>query len=133
MFAGQASAGVEQLPLLVTQGAAVTLLTLAAIRLSVQWDALSMDALAALAGVEHRLVTLLPAPARLAVAHRALNPVRLADAVHAVDLLAGLAAGDHARLHLGLGEVLELIVDVQVLDTAMETGAVLELPETENA
>lgn len=89
--------------------------------------------LAALAGVEHRLVTLQPAPARLAMAHRALSPVRLADAVHAVDFLAGLAAGDHARLHLCLGEVLELIVDVQVLDTAMETGAVLELPETENA
>ena len=44
MFAGQASAGVEQLALLVAQGAAVTLGTLAAVRLGVQRDALSMDA-----------------------------------------------------------------------------------------
>lgn len=44
VFAGQASAGVEELALLVTQGPAVTLHTLAAVRLSVQWDALSMDA-----------------------------------------------------------------------------------------
>ena len=72
------------------------------------------------------------APARLAVAHRSLDPIRLADAMHTVDLLAGLAARHHAGLHLGLGEVLELVVDVQVLDAAVETGAVLQLPETEN-
>ena len=88
--------------------------------------------LAALAGVGSRLVTLRPAPAWLAVAHWSLDPIRLADAMNTVDLLAGLAARYHARLHLGLGEVLELIVDVQVLDTAMETGTVLELPETES-
>ena len=74
-----------------------------------------------------------PAPAWLAVAHRSLDPIRLADAMYAVDLLAGLAARYHAGLHLGLGEVLELVVDVQVLDAAMETGAVLDLPETESA
>lgn len=74
-----------------------------------------------------------PAPAWLAVAHRSLDPIRLADAMYAVDLLAGLAARYHARLHLGLGEVLELVVDVQVLDAAMETGTVLDLPETESA
>lgn len=74
-----------------------------------------------------------PAPAWLAVAHRSLDPIRLADAMYAVDLLAGLAARYHARLHLGLGEVLELVVDVQVLDAAMETGTILDLPETESA
>lgn len=74
-----------------------------------------------------------PAPAWLAVANRSLDPIRLADAMYAVDLLAGLAARYHAGLHLGLGEVLKLVVYVQVLDTAMETGAILDLPETESA
>lgn len=81
VFAGQAAAGVEKLPLLVTQGTTVTLCTLAAVWLSVQWDALSMDALAALAGVGSRLVTVRPAPAWLAVAHWSLDPIRLADAM----------------------------------------------------
>lgn len=53
--------------------------------------------------------------------------------MYTVDLLAGLTAWYHTRLHLGLGEVLEFIIDVQVLDTAMETGTVLDLPETESA
>lgn len=43
VFARQTTAGVEQLPLLVAQGAAVALVALAAIRLAVQWDASSMD------------------------------------------------------------------------------------------
>lgn len=38
MFAGQTPAGVEQLPLLVAQGAAVTFVALAAVRLMVEWD-----------------------------------------------------------------------------------------------
>lgn len=91
-----------------------------------------MNILAALAGVASRLVTVRPAPAWLAVAHWALDPIRLTDAMYAVDLLAGLTARYHARLHLGLGEVLEFVVDVQVLNTAMETGTVLELPESES-
>lgn len=74
-----------------------------------------------------------PAPAWLAVAHWSLDPIRLADAMYTVDLLAGLTARYHARLHLGLGEVLELVVDVQVLDTAVETRTILDLPETESA
>lgn len=91
------------------------------------------DILAALTGVESRLVAVRPAPAWLAVAHRSLGPIGLADAMNAVELLAGLAARYHAGLHLGLGEVLQLVVDVQVLDAAMETGAVLDLPEAESA
>lgn len=43
MFAGQTPTGVEQLPLLVAQGAAVTLVALAAVRLVVEWDAFSVD------------------------------------------------------------------------------------------
>lgn len=70
-------------------------------------------------------------PTWLAVAHGSLDPIGLADAVNTVDLFAGLAARHHARLHLGLGEVLELVVNVQVLDTAMETGSILDLQETE--
>lgn len=89
--------------------------------------------LAALAGVGSRLVTVWPAPAWLAVTHWSLDPIRLADAMYTVDLLAGLTAWYHTRFHLGLGEVLEFIIDVQVLDAAMETGTVLDLPETESA
>lgn len=89
--------------------------------------------LAALAGVSSRLVTVRPGPAWLAVAHWSLDPIRLADAMDTVDLLAGLAARYHTGFHLGFSEVLELVVDVQVLDTAMETGTVLDLPETESA
>lgn len=44
MFAREVAAGVEQLPLLVTQRASVTLRALTAVRLRVQRDALSMDA-----------------------------------------------------------------------------------------
>ena len=74
-----------------------------------------------------------PTPAWLAVAHRSLDPIRLADAMYTVYLLAWLTARHHTGLHLGLGEVLELIVDVQVLDTTMETGTVLDLPQPESA
>lgn len=92
-----------------------------------------VNILAALAGVGGRLVAVRSAPAGLAVTHRPLDAIGLADAVDAVDFLAGLAAGDDAGLHLGLREVLEFIVDVQVLDTTMEAGAVLDLPEAEGA
>ena len=91
----------------------------------------SVALLAPLAGVGGDLVAVGAAPARLAVAHGPLGSVGLADPVQTVDLPAGLTAGHHARLHLGLGEVLQLVVDVQVLDAAVETGAVLDLPETE--
>lgn len=70
------------------------------------------NVLGALAGVGGCLIALRPSPAWLAVAHWSLEAIGLAYAVHAVDLLAGLAARYHARLHLCLGEVLELIVDV---------------------
>lgn len=92
-----------------------------------------LDILAALAGIHSRFITVRPAPSRLAVAHWPLEAIGLTDAVHTVDLLAGLASRNHAGLHLGLGEVLEFVVDVQVLDAAVETGAVLNLPEAEGA
>lgn len=92
-----------------------------------------MNILAALAGIHYRFITVRSAPSRLAVAHWPLEAIRLTDAVHTVDLLAGLASRNHAGLHLGLGEVLEFVVDVQVLDTAVETGAILDLPEAEGA
>lgn len=74
-----------------------------------------------------------PGPAWLAVTHWSLDPIRLADAMQTVDLLAGLAAWYHAGLHLSLGEVLEFIIDVEVLDTAVEAGTILDLPEAESA
>lgn len=92
-----------------------------------------VNILAALAGVGGRLVTVRSAPGWLAVTHWSLDAIGLADAVDAVNLLAGLTAGDHTGLHLGLCEVLEFIVDVQVLDTTVEAGAILDLPEAESA
>lgn len=50
--------------------------------------------------------------------------VRMADAVEAADLQAGLAAGHHAGLHVAAGEILQLVVNVQVSDAAVETGHV---------
>lgn len=88
--------------------------------------------LAALAGVGGWFVTVGAAPAWLAVTHRSLDAIGLADAVDAVNLLAGLTARDHAGLHLGLCEVLEFIVDVQVLDATVEAGTVLDLPQAES-
>lgn len=43
VFAGQTTAGVEQFPLLIAQGAAVTLITLAAVRLMVKRDTFAVD------------------------------------------------------------------------------------------
>lgn len=91
------------------------------------------NVLAALAGVESWLITMRPTPTWLAMAHRSLQPIRLADAMDTVELLAGLTARHHARLHLSLGEVLELVVDVQVLDAAVKAGTILDLPETESS
>lgn len=48
----------------------------------------------------------------------------MADAVEAADLQAGLAARHHAGLHVAAGEILQLVVDVQVSDAAVETGHV---------
>lgn len=91
----------------------------------------SLYLLAALAWVGGRLVTVWSVPARLAVADWSLCPVWLADTMQAVDLPTRFTAWHHARLHLGLSEVLQLVVNIQVLDAAVETGAILDLPQTE--
>lgn len=87
-----------------------------------------VDLLAALTGVADRLVTVWSAPARLAVTHGSVDSIGLADAMNTVEFLAGFTAWNHTGLHLGLGEVLQLIVDVKVLDATVETGAILDLP-----
>lgn len=56
-----------------------------------------------------------------------LISVGLTDAVHAAQFDAGLTPGDHARLHVAPGEVLQLVVDVEVSDAAVETGHVQNL------
>lgn len=53
-----------------------------------------------------------------------LSSAGLADAVQAVEFAAGLAARHHPRLHVAAGEVLQLVVDVQVPDAAVEAGRV---------
>lgn len=84
-----------------------------------------------LAGATTGLVTVGPIPARLAMADGSLGAGGLADAVQAVQFAAGLTARHHARCHPCLGEVLQLIVDVEVADAPVEAGAVEELPEAE--
>lgn len=87
----------------------------------------------AMAGAISRLVTVQAHPAGLAVAHGPRGGVGLADAMQAVELEAGFAAWHHARLHLSLGEVLQLVVDVQVSDAAMEASAIEDLPQAEGS
>lgn len=53
-----------------------------------------------------------------------LSSVGLADAVQTVESPTGLAARHHPRLHVAAGEVLQLVVDVQVPDAAVEAGRV---------
>ena len=53
-----------------------------------------------------------------------LRGVGLAQAVEAVEFAAGLAAREHAGLHVAAGEILQLVVDVQIPDAAVEAGRV---------
>lgn len=53
-----------------------------------------------------------------------LCSIRLADAVQTVESAAGLAAWHHPWLHVAAGEVLQLVVDIQVPDAAVEAGRV---------
>lgn len=65
------------------------------------------------------------------MAHGPRGGIGLADAMEAVELPAGLTARHHAWLHPCLGEVLQLVVDVEVSDAAMEAGAIEDLPQAE--
>lgn len=58
---------------------------------------------------------------------RYLSGVRLTDAVSTVEFAAGAAAGHHPWLHGAAGEVLQLVVDVQVPDAAVEARHVERL------
>lgn len=53
-----------------------------------------------------------------------LRAVRLAEAMNTVEFLADLASWYNPGLHVAAGEVLQLVVDVQVPDAAVETGCV---------
>lgn len=90
-----------------------------------------MSSLVAVAGPSSRLVTVRASPTSLTVAHRSWGGVGLADAMQAVQFPAGLAAWHYARLHACLGEVLQLVVDVQVADAAVEAAAIENLPQAE--
>lgn len=83
------------------------------------------DSLVALAGVVGLLVAQRPRPAGLALAGEAGAARGVAGAMEARRLLARLAAGQNAVLQLELRQVLQLAVDVQVADAAVEAGAVL--------
>lgn len=86
-----------------------------------------------MAGAIHWLVTVQAPPASLTVTHGPWGGIGLADAMQAVELPAGLTARHHSRLHLRLGEVLQLVVDVQIPDATVEAGAVEDLPEAEGS
>lgn len=81
-----------------------------------------------MAGAISWLVTVHAPPASLTVAHRPRGGIGLADAMKTKELATGLTARHHAWLHLRLGKVLQLVVDVQVSDAAMEAGAIEDLP-----
>lgn len=85
----------------------------------------------AMTGAVSWLVAVQAAPARLAMAHRPWAGIGLADAMQAVELPAGLTARHHAWLHPCLGEVLQLVVDVQVSDAPVEAAAIEYLPQAE--
>lgn len=76
-------------------------------------------------GVIGPLVTEGPRPPFLALAGEARGAAGLARAVGAHLLVARLAARQDAGLHGHLAEVLQLTVDVEVADAAVEAGAVL--------
>ena len=80
--------------------------------------------LVAMAGSVGWLVTVQAPPAGLTVAHGPRGGIGLTDAMQAVEFPAGLTARHHAWLHPCLGEVLQLVVDVQVSDAAMEAGSI---------
>lgn len=86
-----------------------------------------------MAGAIRWLVAVQAPPAGLTMAHGPRGGVGLADAMQAVELPAGLAAWHHAWLHPRLSEVLQLIVDVQVSDATVETGAIEDLPQAEGS
>lgn len=51
-----------------------------------------------------------------------LSSVGLADAVQTVEFAACLTARHHSWIHVAAGEVLQLMVDVEIPDAAVETG-----------
>lgn len=91
----------------------------------------SPGSLVAMAGAVGWLVAVQALPAGLTVAHGPWCGIGLADATQAVELPAGLAAWHHPWLHPCLGEVLQLVVDVQVSDATVEARAVEDLPQAE--
>lgn len=76
-------------------------------------------------GVIGPLVTEGPHPSFLALTGEARRAACLARAMGAHLLVARLAARQDAGLHGHLAEVLQLTVDVEVADAAVEAGAVL--------
>lgn len=53
-----------------------------------------------------------------------LCPVGLTDPMQAVEFATGLTARLHPGLHVAAGEVLQLVVNVEVPDASVETGHV---------
>lgn len=79
------------------------------------------------------LVAKCPSPTSLTFAGEAGLPDRVTGAMLAHLLLAGLTAWQDACLHRDFLEILQLIVDVQVADAAMETGTVPAWPLTQSS
>lgn len=67
------------------------------------------------------------------MANGAMSTIGLANAMQAVEFAARLTSRDHSWLHLGFCKILQFIIDVQVADTAMEAGAIQDLPEAEGS
>lgn len=118
-------AGVKQVLFFITENAPMALQALTAVGECIDGQAGAMDALISKTGVVGPLVTEGPGPSFLTLAGEARLPAGLARAVGTHLLVAGLTARQDACLHGHLAEVLQLTVDVQVPDAAVEAGAVV--------
>lgn len=129
------------LVLLITEDASKPRLAATGVRVGVDWQAGTMDALVAITGVADLLVTQCSCPARVAGAGEATMPCWVAVTLDADASLAGLAAWFYplaqplsggALCHLRAWspwlqpstEVLELPIDVQITEAAMKAGAI---------
>lgn len=118
-------AGVKQILLFIAEHAPMALQALTAVGERIDGQAGAMYTLISKTGVVGPLVTEGPGPSFLALAGEARLTAGLARAVGTHLLVARLTAGQDASLHGDLAEVLQLTVDVQVPEAAMEAGAVV--------
>lgn len=119
---------VELSSLLIAKGALIPILAQATVCHRIQGHTGPMYALMSYAGVAYLLVTVWARPPHLTVADWSVDSVGLTYAMKTEELFAWFTSWYNSRLHLSLGEVLELIVDIKVADAAVKTGSIKNFP-----